>query len=79
MMPWAKTDRIICADSYFASFSADEELWNNGLWFIGIIKTATRKFLMAYLSNIEFQNRVGMSGLLTRPVERMNLVLGALF
>ena len=32
---------------------------------------------MAYLSNIEFHNRVDMSGLLTEPVDRTKPVLGA--
>ena len=32
---------------------------------------------MAYLSNIELHNRGDMSGLLTRPVDRKNPVLGA--
>ena len=44
--------------------------------FIGVIKTAMQKFLMTYLSNIEFQNRGDMSGLLTRPVDRTKPVLG---
>ena len=54
-----------------------KELCKHGLRFIGVIKTAMRKFPMAYLSNIEFQNWVDMSGLLTMPVDRTNLVLGA--
>ena len=32
---------------------------------------------MAYLPNIEFQNQGDMSGFLTRPVDRINPVLGA--
>ena len=75
-MPWANTDRIVCADSYFAAVSAAEELWERGLRFIGVIKTATRKFLMAYLSNIEFQNWGDMSSFSTRPVDRTKPVLG---
>ena len=43
--------------------------------FIGVIKIETRKFLMAYLSNIEFHNPVDISGLLTRPVYRTKPVL----
>ena len=27
VMPWANTDRIVCADSYFTSVPAAEELW----------------------------------------------------
>ena len=57
---------------------AAEELWKHGLRFIDIIKTAARKFLMAYLSNMEFQNRVDMSELLTRTVDRKKPVLGAI-
>ena len=74
-MQWANTDRIVCADSYFASLPAAEELWNCGLRFIGVIKTSTRKLSMAYLYNIEFHNWGDMSGLLTRPVERKKPVL----
>ena len=75
-MPWANTDRIICADSYFASVPAAEELWKHGIRFIGVIKTATRKFPMAHLSNIEFQNRGNMNGLLTSTVNRTKPMLG---
>ena len=67
-MPWANTDRIVCTESYFVSVPVAEEFWKHGLNFIGVIKTATRKFPVAYLSNVEFQNRGDMSGLLTRPV-----------
>ena len=70
VMPWDNTDRIVCAGSYFASVPTAEELCKHELRFIGVIKTSTRKFLMAYLSNIDFQNRGDMSGLLTRPVDR---------
>ena len=35
--------------------------------------------MMAYLSNIEFQNRGDMSGLLTRPVDRTQPLLGTFF
>ena len=75
VMPWANTDRIFFADSYFAAVPAAEEFWKHGLRFIGVIKTATPQFPMTYLSNIEFQNRGDMSGLLTRPVDRTKLVL----
>ena len=76
-MPWANTDRIVCADSYFASVPAAEELWKHGIRFIGVIKTETRKFPMAYLSNIDFQNRGDVSGFLNRPLDRTKPVLGA--
>ena len=77
LMPLANTDRIVCADSYFASVPAAEELWKHEVCFIGVIKTATLQFPMVYLSNIEFYNRGDMSGLLTRPVDSTKPVLGA--
>ena len=75
-MPWAKTDRIVCADSYFTSVPDAEELWKHGLCFIGFIKIATSQFTMVYLSNIYFHNQGDMSGLLTRPIDRTKPVLG---
>ena len=39
LMPWPPTHRIVCADSYFASFPATEELWKHGICFIDVIKT----------------------------------------
>ena len=40
--PWANTDRVVCADSYFASVQAALRLKKMGLRFIGTVKTATR-------------------------------------
>ena len=77
VIQWDNTDRIICTDSYFTSVPAAEKLWKHRLRFIGVIKTEMRKFLMAYPSNIEFQNWGDMSGFLTRTVDRTDPVLGA--
>jgi Transposase IS4 len=55
--PWSGTSRIVSADSYFASVGAAEELFRMGLRFIGVVKTATRRFPKAYLANIELANR----------------------
>ena len=79
VMPWANTNMIFCADSYLESVPTAEELWKHGLRFIGVIKTETLQFPIAYLSNIEFQNCGDMSGFLTIPVDRMNPVLGDFF
>jgi hypothetical protein len=35
-----------------------------GLFFIGVVKTATRHFPLAYLSNLELENRGDWSGLI---------------
>ena len=53
-LPWANSQRGVCADSYFASVSSAEEMLRIGLRFIGVVKTATKKFPMTYLSSIEF-------------------------
>ena len=49
--PWINTDRIVCADSYFASAETAQVLADVGTRFIGVVKTATRGYPMAYLSS----------------------------
>ena len=56
--PWAYTDCLICADSYFASVTTVEELAKLGLRLIGVVKTATKNFLLVYLNSIELKVRV---------------------
>ena len=48
--PWANTNSIVVADSYYASVQAALRLWSIGLRFIGTVKTATREFPMPYLA-----------------------------
>ena len=55
--PWNFTDRIICADSYFASKQSADMLMKFGLRFIGVVKTATKGYPMKYLSKIELAER----------------------
>ena len=55
--PWFGTNRIVCADSYFASVGAAKELYRNGLRFIGVVKTATRGYPKTFLTSVELQNR----------------------
>ena len=50
--PWANTDRVVVADSYFASVQAALRLKAMGLRFIGTVKTATRGFPMHYLQRV---------------------------
>ena len=50
--PLANTDRVIVADSYFASVQAASALFNMGLRFIGTVKTATRGFPMHFLQRV---------------------------
>jgi hypothetical protein len=64
VQPWTHSDRVVCADSYFASVTTALELKMLGLRFIGVVKTASRKFPMAYLSNIQMGLRGERKGLI---------------
>ena len=67
--PWVRTDRCICADSYFASVNAVTVMRTMGLRFIGVVKTATKKFPMSYLSNLELVQRGDYKGLVARGTD----------
>lgn len=47
--PWMNTNRIVCGDSYFASVNTAQALYDVGLRFIGVVKTAHKKFPAKYL------------------------------
>ena len=65
--PWHNDgDRLLCADSYFASVPAVIALRNVGWRFIGVIKTSTKQFPLAYLSGIELQQRGDHKALLSK-------------
>lgn len=53
--PWAGTQRVVCADSYFASVPAAMELRKMGLRFSGVLRTATRGCPMQVLSKMELE------------------------
>jgi Transposase IS4 len=42
--PWAGSGRIITADSYFSNVEAALHLRDLGLKYVGVVKTATRRF-----------------------------------
>ena len=67
--PWVRTDRCVCADSYFASVNAVTVLRMMGLRFIGVVKTATKKFPMSYLSNLELVQRGDYKGFVARGTD----------
>ena len=67
--PWVRTDRCICADSYFASVNAVTVMRTMDLRFIGVVKTATKKFPMSYLSNLELVQRGDYKGLVARGTD----------
>jgi hypothetical protein len=54
--PWFRTGRIIKADSAFSSFLTAIALLKFGLFFIGIVKTATKCFPIKFLKAYESTN-----------------------
>lgn len=42
---WFNKNRLACADSFFASVSNTLKLWDFGLRFTGVMRTATRVYL----------------------------------
>ena len=57
--PWTGSDRLVCVDSHFASVQAAEVLEQEGLKFIGVVKTVTKMFPMKHLQSIELEKRGG--------------------
>ena len=63
--PWYNSNRIVCADSYFASVSTCVEMARLGMRFIGVVKTATKKYPQAYLSSLPMNDRGEWKGVNT--------------
>ena len=53
VLPWAQTSREVCADLYFASVTTAQTLMGLVLRFIGVEKSATKKYSMKHLSSLE--------------------------
>ena len=53
VLPWALTNRGACADLYCASVTTAETWMGLGVRFIEVVKSATRKFPIKYLSSHE--------------------------
>ena len=51
---WHGTSRVFAADSWFASVKTAEALAEKGLYFIGDVKTATRRFCGEALVSTDF-------------------------
>ena len=64
--PWSGSGRLVCVDSYFASVQAAEAMEQEGLKFIGVVKTATKMLPMKYLQSIELQKSGDKVGLVRR-------------
>jgi hypothetical protein len=67
--PWARTGRVVVADSYYTSVEAAKELYKIGLRFIGVVKTATRQYPMAALGRVQFNGRGEWKGLINKSTD----------
>ena len=67
--PWLRTHRVVCADSYFSSVSTAEVLLAQQTRFIGVVKTAHRKFPMPYLKAVVLPRRGMCKGLYSRAAD----------
>ena len=64
--PWSGYGHLVCADLYIASVQPAEVLHQEGLKFIGVVKTTTKKYPMKYFQAIELQKRGDRIGLVRR-------------
>jgi hypothetical protein len=64
VLPWARSNRVVVADVYFASVEAARELFKIGLRFVGVVKTCTRQYPMAALGRVQFGRRGEWKGLI---------------
>ena len=67
--PWDRTDSCVCTDSYFTSINAVTVMRTMGLHLIEVVKTATKKFPMSYLSNLELVQHGDYKGLVARGTD----------
>ena len=73
--PWVRTDRCVCANSYFASVNAMTVMRMMGLRFIRVVKTATKKFPMSYLSDLKLVQHGDYKGLVARGTDGQLTIL----
>ena len=73
--PWVRTDRCVRADSYFTSINSVTAMRMMGLRFIGVVKTATKKFPLSYLSNLELVQHGDYKGLVARGTDGQPTIL----
>ena len=65
ILPWMHSDRIVCGDLYFALVPAASMMMRYGMQFIGVVKSATRQYLMSSLSQVELNNRGDRKAMVT--------------
>lgn len=57
LQPWFGSERVVCADYFFASVKTAKSILKKKLHFFGFIKNATRKYPMKNLSQYTLSNR----------------------
>ena len=77
--PWERMDCCECANSYFVSVNAVTVMRTMGLCFIGVVKMATKKFPMSYLSNLELVQRGDYKGLVARLTDGQPTMLSSVW
>ena len=70
-----KADHCVCANSYFLSVNTVTVMRTMSLRFIGVVKTATKKFPMSYLSDLELVQCGDYKGLVARGTDRQPTML----
>ena len=75
VLPLAQSGRGVCADSYFASVTTAEILMGLELRFVGVVKTATKKFPMTYLSSLKLTEGRGQRvGVMMKTLGRPRII-----
>ena len=71
VLPWANSQQGVWADSYFCfTFKCRRDM-QICLCFIGVVKTATKKYLMVYLTRIKLnEGRVQCVGVVLKNQNR---------
>ena len=71
--PWWGSNRIVCGDSAFASVKTAVALQQHSLHFVGLVKTAHRKFPKKFLDQVDILDRGGCATL-TATVDDVPLI-----
>ena len=77
VMPWANTDMIVCADSHFESVPTAKNCGSMESASLAVSRHKRGNFQWRTCLTYSSRIRGGMSGLLTKPVDRTNPVVGA--
>ena len=64
--PWHGSNRIAVGDSAFGSVATAMATKNVGLCFVGVVKTATKKFPKDYLTNVQLGGKGDFYGMTTK-------------